>query len=157
MNDKKTMSENIWYLIYDENTKITMAQKRANGITITVPATTEILKTIKLQMEANLIAKKIFEKISIDNENIIAYLYLLLDQYINFLEADNLDYLINMMKKLEESSHIDADNISFINKLRTSYQLHDNENFNDLLEQFGNYNIKYFSKFYNTEQSAKAH
>lgn len=157
MNDKKTMSENIWYLIYDEDTKITMAQKRANGITITVPATTEILKTIKLQMEANLIAKKIFEKISIDNENIIAYLYLLLDQYINFLEADNLDYLINMMQKLEESTHIDADNISYINKLRTSYQLHDNENFNDLLEQFGNYNAKYFSKFYNTEQSVKAH
>lgn len=158
MNDNNTtISENIWYLTYDENTKITMAQKRANGITITVPATTEILKIIKKQMEANQNAKKIFEKVSIDNENIIAYIYLLLDQYINFLESDNLNYLINMMKKLEESAHIDATNVSFINKLRTSYQSKDNENFNDVLEQFEFYNAEYFSKFYNMENSVKAH
>lgn len=150
-------SENIWYLIYDENTKTTMAQKRANGTTITVPATTEILKTIKKQMEANEIAKKIFEKVSVDNENIIAYLYLLLDQYINFLESNNLDYLINMMMRLEESNHIDANNISFINRLRTTYSSKDNEGFNDVLEQFELYNMEYFSGFYITGQSIKSH
>ena len=150
-------SENIWYLIYDENTKTTMAQKRANGTTITVPATTEILKTIKKQMEANEMAKNIFKKVGIDNENIVAYLYLILDQYINFLESDNLDYLINMMKKLEESAHIDTINVSFINKLRTSYESKDNESFNDILEQFESYNTEYFSKFYNMEQSVKVH
>lgn len=150
-------SENIWYLIYDENTKTTMAQKRANGTTITVPATTEILKTIKKQMEANEIAKKIFEKVGIDNENIVAYLYLILDQYINFLESNNLDYLINMMKKLEESTHIDNNNAAFITKLRTSYESKDNESFNDILEQFESYNTEYFSKFYNMEQSIKSH
>lgn len=157
MNENSTKSENIWYLIYDENTKITMAQKTSNGITITVPATTEILKTIKKQMEANEISKKIFEKVGIDNENIIAYLYLILDQYINFLESDNLDYLINMMKKLEESTEIDSTNVSFINKLRTSFQSKDGETFNDLLEQFKTYNTEYFSKFYNMEQSIKSH
>lgn len=157
MNENSTKSENIWYLIYDENTKTTMAQKTSNGITITVPATTEILKTIKKQMEANEISKKIFEKVGIDNENIIAYLYLILDQYINFLESDNLDYLINMMKKLEESTEIDSTNVSFINKLRTSFQSKDGETFNDLLEQFETYNTEYFSKFYNMENSVKAH
>lgn len=157
MNENSTKSENIWYLIYDENTKTTIAQKTSNGITITVPATTEILMTIKKQIEANQNAKKIFEKVGIDNENIIAYLYLLLDQYINFLEYDNLDYLINMMKKLEESPHIDSTNISFINKLRIYFQSKDSENFNDILEQFESYNTEYFSKFYNMEQAIKSH
>ena len=157
MNENSTKSENIWYLIYDENTKTTIAQKTSNGITITVPATTEILMTIKKQIEANQNAKKIFEKVGIDNENIIAYLYLLLDQYINFLEYDNLDYLINMMKKLEESPHIDSTNISFINKLRLYFQSKDSENFNDILEQFESYNTEYFSKFYNMEQAIKSH
>lgn len=158
MNDNNaTMSENLWYIIYDENTKITMAQKTSKGVTITVPATTEILKIIKKQMEANINVKKIFEKVSTDNENVIAYLYLLLDQYINFLEADNLDYLINMMKELEESAHIDANNVSFINKLRTSFQSNDTEIFYNILEQFESYNAEYFSKFYNMEQYVKAH
>lgn len=156
-NNTTTMSENIWYPIYDKNGKIIMAQKTSDGVTITVPATTEILKTIKKQMEANEIAKKIFEKVSVDNENIIAYLYLLLDQYINFLESKNLDYLINMMKRLEESNHIDTNNISFINRLRTTYSSKDNEGFNDVLEQFELYNMEYFSGFYITEQSIKSH
>lgn len=157
INSTNTKTENIWYLIYNEDTQTTMAQKTSNGITITIPATTEILKTIKMQVEANANAKKIFENVSIDNENIVAYLYLLLDQYINFLESDNLDYLINMMKQLEESAHIDATNASFINKIRKSYESKDNESFNDLLEQFERYNTTFFSEFYNMEQPSKAH
>lgn len=157
INSTNTKSENIWYLIYYEDTKTTMAQKTSNGITITVPATTEILKTIKMQVEANANAKKIFEKVSIDNENIVAYLYLLLDQYINFLESDNLDYLINLMKELEKSTKIDSTNASFINKIRKSYESKDNESFNDLLEQFESYNNTFFSEFYNMKQPSKAH
>lgn len=143
-----TQSENIWYLIYDENNNVMMAQRTSNGVTIKVPATTEILKMIKKQMEANAEAKKIFEKVSPNNEHIIAYLYLLLDQYIDFLESDNLSYLINMMQQLEKSEHIDNNNTTFINRLRISYQEKDSENFNDILEQFEAYNYEYFNQFY---------
>ena len=159
MNDNQVneQSENIWYPIYEENSNMMMAQKTSNGVTIKVPATTEILKTIKKQMEVNTEFKKIFQKVSIDNEHIIAYLYLALDQHINFLEQDNLSYLINMMKQLEQSTHIDPNNIAYINQLRTSYQTKDIENFNDILEQFKDYNKDYFSQFYNKENTVKSH
>lgn len=156
-NPNNTQSENIWYLIYDENTKEMMAQKTSNGTTIKIPATTEILKIIKKQMEANIEAKKIFHKVDLNNKHILAYLYLLLDQYINFLESDNLNYLINLMQQLEKSEHIDSNNISYINKLRISYQSKDIENFNDLLEQFETYNSNYFNQFYNLETPIKSH
>ena len=157
INPNNAHSENIWYLIYDENTKEMMAQKTSNGTTIKIPATTEILKIIKKQMEANIEAKKIFHKVDLNSEHILAYLYLLLDQYINFLESDNLNYLIKLMQQLEKSEHIDSNNISYINKLRISYQTRDIENFNNILEQFETYNSNYFNQFYKLENPIKSH
>lgn len=148
-----TKQKNIWYLSTDQSS---VQRVSNNGTIITLPVTTESLNEIKTQMEATQNAKKIFENVSIDNENIIAYLYLLLDQYINFLEFDNLNYLINMMKQLEESTYVDANNASFINKLRISYDT-DIYAFYDVLEEFKNYNMAYLSKFYNAETSVKSH
>ena len=141
----------IWCI---DNTNPNMALKISGEKIIKVPLTKEILEEIKRQIEANKLFK-FFQQVNINNEHIIGYLNLILDDYVNFLDTDNLNNLIIEMTKLEKVDHIDTTNILYITKLRTCLETNKTETFYETLEQFQNYNQKYFTNAFLSENSIK--
>lgn len=148
----------IWYIINDKDGN-TMAQKRFNTTSetkqITVPLSKEILEVIKKQIEANKIFNA-FQKINNDDTNIIGYLNLILDDYVNFLDTYSLSQLIGRLKAIEESNYLDSQNIIYVGQLRTNLESKDIESFYDILEQFQSHNKQYFDSVCEKQENAKA-
>lgn len=141
--------KNIWCI--DKNNS-NIAIKQTNTKTIKVPITTEILEEIKKQIEASLIFKA-FQKVTPEDKNLIGYINLILNDYINFLDEDTLNKLIIELKKMEQSNQLDNQNNLYLNNMIHSLEINDRENFEELLEQFSNYNQNHFFE----EQTTKKH
>lgn len=147
--------QGIWCL---DKTNPDMAVKvvGANKI-ISVPVTTEILGEIKKQIEAEKIFMA-FSQLNNEEENIIGYLDLILNDYINFLTPDSKNVLINKMKEIELSSQIDNQNIFHLKNLETGLKENDIEKFYDALDEFHTYNVPLFENaFSNNEAQGRNH
>jgi len=147
-NQTNKYPQGIWHI--NENNE-NEASKTFNGKTITVPLTTEILEEMKRQIEADKIFKA-FQQVSNENEHIIGYLNLILDDYINFLDQNNLMLLINKMKQIEVTDYIDSQNSFYVNQLRTSLEIQNIDNFYEILEQFQAHNAPYFAKLFSNQE-----
>lgn len=141
-NQTNKYPENIWYIVYDETNNNMMAQRTSNGITITVPATKEILEEIKKQMEAHKIFNA-FQKKNVNDEHIIGYLNLILDDYINHLDTNSINNLIAKMKQISEV--VDYQNTTYITQLITNLAQNNTDDFYETLEQFQSHNASYFA------------
>lgn len=106
---------------------------------------------IKKQKEADLFFKA-FNKADNHDENIIGYLNVILDDYINYLEDTKLNILINKMEELENSSVIDVQNSMFLKNFGQSLKTSNFDDFLDCLDSFQEYNASYFATILNPEE-----
>lgn len=164
MNDNFTLNypNNVWCINEHEPN---MAIKNSYGTIIKVPLTKEILEEQKKQIKANSIFEEINQKISLNNEHIIGYIYLIIDDYLNYLYPTNLNKLINIMKQLEEKKHINEENTNYIKQLRINLEKRLSSNiteeelnqFYDIFDSFENYNYEYFMNSFSKETSTLKH
>lgn len=152
-NLTNTYPTGVWCI--DQNNP-NMAIRNSNGKTIKVPATKEILKEIKKQIEANKVFQA-FQTINIKDEGIIGYLNVILRDYINYLDSDNLTLLINEMQELEQVDHIDTQNAFYIKNMSNHLKNKNTDEFEETLEQFQIYNQEYLTNAFSNEQAAKRH
>ena len=158
--------QGIWCIDKDAQN---IALKFSGNKTIRVPATKEILETIKKQIEANKIFTS-FKQLNPEDENIIGYLNLILDDYVNYLDYNNLNDLASIMKQIKQSNKIDLQNATFIEMLRINLETRikleksnqeksDNlDSFYNIFEQFQTYNKSYFVESYiDNKPSTKTH
>lgn len=145
--------EGIWYIDKDE---ANMAFKFSNGNLIKVPSSKEILEEIKRQLEAKQVFKK-FQELDVQDDKYIGYLNVILRDYVNFLDQNDLNILINKMRQLKELNTVDTQNIFYINQLENYLSLNDVENFEDLLEQFNSYNQEYFMSAFVEKETVNRH
>lgn len=147
-NVNNKYSEGLWFIDEDKN----MACRYSKGHLIEVPVTTEILEEIKRQIEAAEVFEA-FQNIDIQNEHILGYLNVILRDYVNFLGIDKTNVLINKMKLLANENIIDDQNTIFMNSLSSCLESSDIDTFDDLLEQFYNYNQHQFENAFTEEKS----
>lgn len=89
-----------------------------------LPITEEITTEIVKQKEASKIFNA-FQLISDNDTNIINYLELILEDYINYLNKNDFSLLIKRIKKLEKLDIIDAKHILYLNQLDTYFVIDD--------------------------------
>jgi hypothetical protein len=92
-----------------------------------------------MQKEAKIFLENL-KKVKSDDSNIIGYLNLILDDYINFFDFEELASLIEKMKEIVLSSQIDIKNATNIQTLIGNLNNGDIESFYDSLEEFQKYN-----------------
>lgn len=91
-----------------------------------LPITEEITYELTKQIEASKIFKA-FMLVNDNDENIINYIELILEDYVNFLSKADYKSLVKRIKKLEELDILDARNILYLNQLDTYFILETNE------------------------------
>ena len=113
-------------------------------------------KEIKKQKEADLFFKA-FDKVDINDLNIIGYLNVILDDYVNYLDNDAKNLLLTKMEMLENSNIIDVNNSMYLKKLSSSLKSNDIDVFLDELELFQEYNAVYFNTILDNKESNARH
>lgn len=113
------------------------------GYTEKFVATDEFKRQVTRQKEAKLFFEA-FQKTSNDDEHIIGYLNVILDDYLSYLGKDALNLLITRMEILGKNDKLDMQNAVYINYLHQYLRLNNSEAFLDTLEQFQEYNNAYF-------------
>lgn len=121
-----------------------------------LPINESILEQIKKQKEASLFMQA-FKKVDNKDVNVIGYLYTILDDYIHFLDENELDFLVHKMKELESEESIGLDNSLYINYLCSYLQNENIEAFEDTLNQFHSYNNLYFASLLTPNHSSGHH
>lgn len=91
-----------------------------------LPITEEITHEINKQIEASKIFKA-FMLVNDNDENIINYLELILEDYVNYLSKTDYKALSKRIKKLEELDILDARNILYLSQLDTYFVLETTE------------------------------
>lgn len=126
----------LWY-INNENNKTYRICDKCQFMR-ELPITEEIITEIKKQEEAAKIFNA-FQLVDDNDENIINYLELILEDYINYLNKNDFSKLIKRIKKLEKLDIIDAKHILCHNQLDTYFVIDDlntiSDNSIELLEQ----------------------
>lgn len=113
-------------------------------------ATEEYHQEIKKQKEAALFLQA-FQVVENQDEHVIGYLNVILDDYVNYLGRDSLNLLIAKMESLGTSDKLDVQNAVFVIQLQQFLRLNNMEAFQDGLEQFQKYNAPYFATITNEE------
>ena len=71
--------------------------------------------------------------ISDEDANLLNYIDLIIDDYVNYLSKEDFRLLVKRVKELEEKDIIDAKNVIFLNKLETYFVVNPNEEDDDNL------------------------
>lgn len=121
-----------------------------------LPISESILEQIKKQKEASLFIKA-FQKVDNQDVNIIGYLYTILDDYIHFLDENELELLVHKMQEIKDEESIGMDNSLYINYLCSYLQNENMEAFEDTLNLFHSYNEPYFASFLEPNHSNGHH
>ena len=120
-------------------------------------ATEEFHQQVSKQKEANLFLEA-FQMVDNNDEHIIGYLNVILDDYLSFLGKDALSLLITRMEILGKDDKLDMQNAIYINYLHQYLRLNNFESFRDTLEQFQEYNAAYFASIVtNMEEKNSRH
>ena len=115
-----------------------------------LPITDEVIVEINKQDEAVKIFKA-FQLVDDYDENIINYLELILDDYINYLSKTDFNLLVKRIKKLDDLDILDAKTILYLNRLETYFVINDIESFQEDFNNFSfqeeqNINIDYYEQ-----------
>jgi len=94
---------------------------------------------------------KAFQLVDDYDENIINYLELILDDYINYLSKTDFNLLVKRIKKLDDLDILDAKTILYLNRLETYFVINDIESFQEDFNNFSfqeeqNINIDYYEQ-----------
>ena len=116
---------------------------REDGLKL--PITTEILEDIKKHVEATKYLEK-FLQVPEKEEQMLGYLYAILDDCVNYFNEKQIKELIGKMKNIGQSDWIDMQNVSYIHTFCHSLEGKDNDRFYDALDQFYDYNAPYFQQ-----------
>lgn len=96
------------------------------GNVLKLPITEEVVMEIVKQEEASKIFKA-FQLVSDSDENLINYLELILEDYINYLGQDDYASLIKRIRKLEKDDIIDAKSIVYQHQLGTYFEINNDD------------------------------
>ena len=111
---------------------------------------------IEKQKEANLFIRA-FNNVDNHDEKIVGYLNVILDDYVNYLNDEDLILLIKKMDGLESSNEIDIQNSIHIKKLCYALKTSNLDDFFDNLEKFQEYNANYFATILNNNETNARH
>ena len=137
--------EGIWVIDEEKNTAFRMK----GGVKIELPITTEILEEVKKQIEAEKYFN-LFQEVKKQDEMIIGYLKMMLDDYYNYLSDD---HQMEFLKHIQSISHlVDTKNSSYLQKICNCLDKQNLDDFLDITEEFQQYNQSYFNEMANTQQ-----
>lgn len=95
-----------------------------------LPITEEICNEVKKQDEAlNLF--KAFQLVDNNDENLLNYLNLILEDYLNYLDRKSLILLTSRIKELEQLNIINIQDIFYIGNLDSYFELNDTDSESD--------------------------
>ena len=140
--------EGIWIIDEEKNTAFRMK----GGVKIELPITTEILEEVKKQIEAEKYFN-LFQVVKKQDEMIIGYLKMMLDDYYNYLSDD---HQMEFLKHIQSISHlVDTKNSSYLQKICNCLDKQNLDDFLDITEEFQQYNQSYFNEMENTQQEGR--
>ena len=142
MNIYHNQPEGIWIINEEENG----AFRIMNGEkSVDFPITSEILATVKKQIEASKYFS-LFLGVDIKNEMMIGYLYFMLDDYYNYLSVEEQQNFLKRVKMISESDYVDMMNASYLKNIYTNLLENNLEEFDYSFEQFRAYNSTNFEQ-----------
>lgn len=122
MNNKSCKDNNHKYDLWCIDEDLNQAYRVCNKCKFKriLPITNEILDEINKQEEASKLLKA-FLMVSDDDTNLLNYIDLIIDDYVNYLSKEDFKSLVKRVKELEEKDIIDAKNIIYLNQLETYF------------------------------------
>lgn len=122
MNNKSCKDNNHKYDLWCIDEDLNQAYRVCNICKFKriLPITNEILDEINKQEEASKLLKA-FLMVSDDDTNLLNYIDLIIDDYVNYLSKEDFKSLVKRVKELEEKNIIDAKNIIYLNQLETYF------------------------------------
>ena len=134
MNNKSCLDNNHKYDLWSIDEVNNYAYRVCNKCKFkrTLPITDEIKKEVEMQNLASKLLKA-FLMVSDDDANLLNYIDLIIDDYVNYLSKEDFRSLVKRVKELEENDIIDAKNVIFLNKLETYFVVNSNEEDDDNL------------------------
>ena len=115
MDNKSCVDNKHQYGLWDIDKEIDCAFRVCDKCSFkrVLPITKEVKEEIERQDEALKIFKA-FQLVSNEDENIVNYLDLILDDYVNYLSKENFKKLRKRVKVLEDLDIIDAKNVIYL-------------------------------------------
>ena len=122
MNNKSCLDNNHKYDLWSIDEVNNYAYRICNKCKFkrTLPITDEIKKEVEMQNLASKLLKA-FLMVSDEDANLLNYIDLIIDDYVNYLSKEDFRLLVKRVKELEEKDIIDAKNVIFLNKLETYF------------------------------------
>ena len=128
MNNKSCVENNHQYSLWniDQGQNIAWRVCSKCKFRRELPITEEIQIEVQKQEEAVKIFKA-FQMIDNQDENMVNYLNLIIEDYINYLDRKSLRILIAKMHELEQLDIINIQDILYNNELKTYFEIESNE------------------------------
>ena len=98
---------------------------------LSLPITEEVIIEITKQEEASMIFRA-FQLVSDNDENLINYIELILEDYINYLNKEDYFKFVKRIKMLDDKNILDSKSILFLHKLDIYLEVDNNLNNNHL-------------------------
>ena len=118
-----------------------------------LPLTDSIKKQIEKQKQAKIYLKG-FTKLPPNDEKIIGSINVMLDDYIHYLDKEQLAELNTKINYYKKTDLIDIENASLLTKLETEYASNIDE-YLDTLEVFQNYNQEILTQSHSIDTHLK--
>lgn len=135
MNNKSCIDNGHQYGLWHIEKEQNIAWRNCNKCKFRreLPATDEIYGEIKKQEEALKIFRA-FQMVDNNDENIINYLNLIIEDYMHYLDRKNLITLTSRIKELEQLDIINLQDAFYTTNLNNFLQLDDNDEVNSYIE-----------------------
>ena len=136
--NETTHQYGLWY-VNDDNMACRKCLELGCDFEEVLPLSPEIQEEIHKQKEASIFLNA-FQTVHDDDQNLMGYLNLILGDYVNYLDHEELNGLMKRMKDIETSECVDMQNAWYVNTLRENLISKDMDAFYDALEQLQTYN-----------------
>ena len=152
MNNKSCIDTKHQYGLWNIDKESNLVWRTCNkcGFKRELPITDEIIDEINKQEEASKIFRA-FQLVDDNDNNLINYIELILDDYVNYLGKSDFNLFVKRIKKLDDLDILDAKTILFLNRLETYFVVDDIESINEDINNLGYYdehniNIDYYEQ-----------
>lgn len=105
----------------------------------TYPMSSDTLKEIKKQQEANKLLTSFLNIPNYDN-NLIGYLNIILDDVLNYINTEKKSLLVTKLAELTANSTLSEENKTLFERITTSIKSNNQEELFDTIEYFKIYN-----------------
>ena len=135
MNNKCCVDNNHQYGLWHIDKKQMVAWRKCNKCKFIreLPTTSEIYEEINKQDEAAKLFRA-FQMVDNNDKNIVNYLNLILEDYMNYLDRKNLVALTSRIKELEQLDIINLQDAFYTTKLDGFFQIDDIETGNSFIQ-----------------------